>query len=67
MVLSIPSVHMGIGAGTVILSLPLILRKVPMNRIYGVRVRLAFGLFVGGFGVFGNDIAPLPTSLWTPV
>ncbi|HXH37001.1 MAG TPA: SdpI family protein [Thermoanaerobaculia bacterium] len=35
-------VHCGVGALVTVLSLPLVLRKVPMNRAYGVRVRKAF-------------------------
>jgi uncharacterized membrane protein len=35
-------VHCGVGALLSVLSVPLILRKVPMNWAYGVRVRKAF-------------------------
>jgi SdpI/YfhL protein family len=38
----IPYVHAGIGLATVLVSLPLVMRLVPMNRFYGVRVREAF-------------------------
>lgn len=42
MAIPIPYVHVGIGILTVLLSIPLTLRKVPMNRVYGIRVRQAF-------------------------
>jgi ABC-type Na+ efflux pump permease subunit len=42
MAIPIPYVHVGIGILTVLLSIPLILRIVPMNRMYGIRVRRAF-------------------------
>jgi uncharacterized membrane protein len=42
MIVPIPYVHAGLGILTAILSLPLILKKVPMNRAYGIRVRKAF-------------------------
>lgn len=42
MLVSAPYVHCGIGVLTVVLSVPLILRKVSMNHAYGVRVRRAF-------------------------
>ena len=87
MIVPIPYVHAGMGVFAVLLSIPLILRVVPMNRIYGIRVReafvsdrnwyqinsfggvliLAFGLFLLGFGYFGREYAPPPTSLWAPV
>jgi hypothetical protein len=35
-------VHCGIGLLTTAFAIPLVLRKVPMNRIYGVRVPKAF-------------------------
>jgi hypothetical protein len=35
-------VHCGIGLLTTALAIPLVLRKVPMNRVYGVRVLKAF-------------------------
>lgn len=38
----IPSVHLGMGCAAIMLSLPLILRKIPMNRVCGIRVRQAF-------------------------
>jgi hypothetical protein len=38
----IPTVHLGLGCAATLLSLPLVLRKIPMNRIYGIRVPLAF-------------------------
>ena len=42
MAIPIPYVHGGIGILTVLLSIPLILRIVPMNRVYGIRIRKAF-------------------------
>jgi uncharacterized membrane protein len=35
-------VHCGIGLLTTAFSVPLVLRKVPMNRVYGIRVPKAF-------------------------
>lgn len=34
--------HCGIGLVTIAISIPLVLRKVPMNRLYGIRVPKAF-------------------------
>ena len=42
MIIPIPYVHCGIGLLTTLLSIPLILKKIPMNRVYGIRVRKAF-------------------------
>lgn len=42
MIVPIPYVLAGIGVATIALSIPLILRKVPMNRLYGVRLRCSF-------------------------
>ena len=42
MIVPLPYVHAGIGAVTVLVSIPLILRRVPMNRVYGIRTRKAF-------------------------
>ena len=42
MIIPIPYVHLSIGFFTVILSVPLVRRKIPMNHIYGIRVRKAF-------------------------
>ncbi len=42
MIVPIPYVHCGIGLVTALLSIPLILRKVPMNHAYGIRIRKAF-------------------------
>lgn len=42
MMVPIPDVHCGLGAATILVSIPLVLRKVPMNRAYGVRCRAAF-------------------------
>jgi len=38
----IPYVHCGIGFVTTLVSIPLILRKIPMNHAYGIRIRKAF-------------------------
>ncbi len=35
-------VHIGLGILIVLVSIPLMLRKVPMNCVYGVRIRKAF-------------------------
>ncbi len=35
-------VHCGLGALLVVVSVPLVLRMVPMNRRYGIRIRKAF-------------------------
>jgi uncharacterized membrane protein len=42
MIIPIPYVHCGIGLLASIFSIPLILSKIPMNRVYGIRVRKAF-------------------------
>ena len=42
MTVPIPDVHLGMGAVAILLALPLILRKVPMNRVYGIRIPQAF-------------------------
>lgn len=42
MLIPIPYVHMGIGAATALISIPLVLRMIPMNRIYGIRTPKAF-------------------------
>ena len=42
MLIPIPYVHMGIGAATALISIPLVLRMIPMNRIYGIRTPEAF-------------------------
>jgi len=41
-IVPIPYVLAGIGLATVLVSLPLVLRLVPMNRLYGVRLPEAF-------------------------
>jgi uncharacterized membrane protein len=41
-IIPIPYVHAGIGVAMVLVSLPLVMRLVPMNRFYGVRVPEAF-------------------------
>ena len=61
----IPFVHFGIGLATALLSIPLVARKIPMNSIYGVRLRKGIvsednwfeinaygGRLLLGFGVF---------------
>ena len=65
MIVPIPYVHIGIGIFTALLAVPLIMRKVPMNRVYGIRIRKAFisdsnwyalnaygGKWLLGFGIF---------------
>jgi SdpI/YfhL protein family len=42
MIVPIPYVHVGVGVACAIFSLPLILKKVPMNPAYGIRMRKAF-------------------------
>ncbi|MDO8988161.1 MAG: SdpI family protein [Sideroxyarcus sp.] len=42
MIIPIPYVQCGIGVLAILLSLPLVLRIIPMNRRYGIRVREAF-------------------------
>ncbi|HXH64737.1 MAG TPA: SdpI family protein [Mariprofundaceae bacterium] len=42
MIVPIPDVHAGIGLATALVSLPLVMRLVPMNRFYGVRLPEAF-------------------------
>jgi hypothetical protein len=42
MIVPIPWVHAGLGAVVVLISVPLIARKVPMNKVYGIRVTEAF-------------------------
>ena len=42
MIVPIPYVFAGIGIASIAVSVPLILRRVPMNRWYGVRTRRAF-------------------------
>jgi len=42
MIVPIPYVHVGMGALLALLSIPLIVRKVPMNHLYGIRIRKAF-------------------------
>ncbi len=65
MIVPIPYVHIGLGALIAIIAIPLVLRRVPMNRSYGIRIREAFvseenwyavnaygGKLLLGFGVF---------------
>lgn len=42
MIIPIPFVHIAMGALFVALSIPLVLRIIPSNRLYGVRTRKAF-------------------------
>ena len=42
MTVPIPYVHVGLGAALAAFSLPLILKKVPMNPAYGIRLPKAF-------------------------
>lgn len=42
MIVPIPWVLFGMGFLTAVVSVPLILHKIPMNRAYGIRVRKAF-------------------------
>jgi apolipoprotein N-acyltransferase len=39
MIVPIPYVQCGIGLLLALLSIPLILRKIPLNRVYGIRIR----------------------------
>ncbi len=65
MIVPIPYVHVGLGALIALISIPLVLRKVPMNHLYGVRIAKAFvsdenwyeinaygGKLLLGFGLF---------------
>jgi uncharacterized membrane protein len=42
MIVPVPYVHAGMGLLIASFAIPLIMRKVPMNRVYGIRVRKAF-------------------------
>ncbi len=42
MIVPIPYVHCGIGIVTALVSIPLVLRKIPMNGAYGIRIPKAF-------------------------
>ena len=42
MIVPIPYVFAGIGIASMLVSIPIMLRRVPMNRWYGVRTRKAF-------------------------
>lgn len=42
MIIPIPDVQCLVGVLAALVSIPLILRKVPMNRLYGIRVKRAF-------------------------
>src|SRR5262245_12303295 len=85
----IPSVyvHCGIGLLTVLIAMPLVLRKVPPNRVVGIRVPkalvsehnwyeinayggkllLAYGALLFVFGYLTREIAPPPSSAWSPL
>ena len=65
MIVPIPYVHAGMGLLCIILSLPLILKRIPMNHAFGIRVQKAFisqqnwyainafgGKLILGFGLF---------------
>jgi hypothetical protein len=65
MIVPIPYVHTGLGVLIVVVSIPLVLHMIPMNRFYGIRVREAFlsnrnwyrinflgGLLILAFGLF---------------
>jgi hypothetical protein len=41
-IVPLPDVHMGMGLAALLVSIPLVLRKIPMNRWYGIRVQRAF-------------------------
>ncbi len=42
MVVPIPYVHIYIGLLIALFAIPLIMRKIPMNHLYGIRIRKAF-------------------------
>ncbi len=42
MIVPIPYVHCGFGLLMILVSVPLVLRKIPMNRAYGFRIRKSF-------------------------
>jgi hypothetical protein len=48
MIVPISWVFAGIGIVSMLVSIPMILRRVPMNRWYGVRTRNAFGSSCSG-------------------
>jgi hypothetical protein len=65
MIVPIPYVHMAMGVLMIVLSIPLVLGKIPMNCVYGIRIRKAFasqsnwyainaygGKVLLGFGLF---------------
>jgi hypothetical protein len=43
MIVPIPWVQVGMGLVTILVSVPLALGRVPMNRLYGIRIRKASG------------------------
>lgn len=42
MIVPIPYVHIGLGTAILLVSIPLIMRKIPMNHGFGIRVSQAF-------------------------
>ena len=42
MIIPIPYVHCGIGLLMALFSIPLILKRIPMNRVYGIRIGKAY-------------------------
>ena len=79
MIVPIPSVHAGIGALLSVIAIPLILRRVPMNHLYGVRIPKAFissenwyeinaygGKLLFGFGLFLLAVGWLGRDLAPP-
>jgi len=78
-IVPIPCVHAGIGLLTVLVSIPLVLRMVPMNHLYGVRIPKAFfsrenwyeinaygGKLLLGFGLFLLAVGWLGRDLAPP-
>ena len=75
MIVPIPYVHVGMGLLAILLSVPLILRTVPMNCVYGIRVRKAYvseenwyriNAF-GGKAIFAFGLFLLGFSFFAPV
>jgi hypothetical protein len=78
-IVPIPDVHASIGVLLSVISIPLILRKVPMNHLYGVRIPKAFispgnwyeinaygGKLLLGFGLFLIGFALIGRSAAPP-
>lgn len=42
MIIPIPYVQMGLGTMIAVFSIPLVMRKIPMNHLYGIRIKRAF-------------------------